>query len=181
MNLESLFHFFFEHRYLLVMFFLTYLLTRALPLKKTKHDKKIKTADYVIKKIGNFTPPQKLGYLRKIDPYSFEELIMTCLERKGFPIKRNERYSNDGGIDGRFFVNGEMYLIQAKRYQKEIRYDHLEEFSNILSRQNCKGLFVHTGKTPKNISERNINMDNITIISGSRLLALFDTDVKLKF
>lgn len=181
MNLESLFHFLNEHRYLLAVFFLTYLLIFAFRQKNTKHAKKIKTADYVIKRIADFTPPQKLGYLRKIDPYSFEELIMTCLERKGFPIKRNERYSNDGGIDGRFFVNGEMYLIQAKRYQKDIRYDHLEEFSNILEKNNCKGLFVHTGKTPKNISLRNINMERITIISGGRLLELLKNEIKLKF
>ncbi|MCX8966586.1 MULTISPECIES: restriction endonuclease [Erwiniaceae] len=181
MTTESLIKLAFEYRYLIIVFLTLLLITRALRRKKSRHSKKIKTADYVLKRISQFTPPQKLGYLRKIDPYSFEELIMTCLEKKGFPIKRNERYSNDGGIDGRFFVNGEMYLIQAKRYQKDIRYDHLEEFSNILEKNNCKGLFVHTGKTPKNISLRNINMEKITIISGGRLLELLNSEIKLKF
>ena len=149
--------------------------------KRNRHKRKIKTADFVMNRIDGFSPPQKIAYLRKIDPYSFEELILTCLEKKGFPIKRNERYTGDGGIDGKFFHNGELYLIQAKRYQKEIRYDHLSEFSKLLEDHQCKGIFVHTGRTPKNIKARDINMKNMTIVSGDRLIRLLDTEIKLNF
>lgn len=173
--------FFITHKTILIPIVVTIWVVSLCFPKKNKHQRKIRTADFVLKRISEFSAPQKIAYLRKVDPYSFEELILTCLERKGFPIKRNERYSGDGGIDGKFFHNGELYLIQAKRYQKEIRYAHLSEFSQLLAQHNCKGIFVHTGTTPKNIKERNINMNNMTIVSGGRLIRLLDTEIKLDF
>lgn len=180
-QIDTLFRIFAEHKLILIALFCAFWVISLMFPKGNRHKRKIKTADFVIKRIDDFSPSQKIAYLRKIDPYSFEELILTCLERKGFSIKRNERYSGDGGIDGKFFHNGELYLIQAKRYQKEIRYAHLSEFSKLLEQYNCKGIFVHTGTTPKNIKERNINMNNMTIVSGGRLIRLLDTENKLTF
>lgn len=146
--------------------------------KKTRHDRKIKTADYILSRIQEFNEPQKIAYLRKVDAYAFEELILTCMERKGFPIQRNKSYSGDGGIDGRFFIDGKLHYIQAKRYSAEIRYEHIEAFAKILKQNNCKGIFVHTGKTPNNIRQRKIDMTDMIIVSGSRLIKLLNTEIK---
>lgn len=159
---------------LAVICFVLKLLTK----RKTRHQRKIQTADFILNRIKDFSEGQKIAYLRKVDPYSFEELILTCLERKGFPIQRNKRYSGDGGIDGRFFIEGKLNLVQAKRYSGEIRYEHVGEFAELLKEYGCNGIFVHTGKTPRNISLRNIDMSAITIISGSRLIDLLNTERK---
>lgn len=36
-------------------------------------------------------------YLRKINPYVFEELLLLAFERRGMRVIRNSRYSGDGG------------------------------------------------------------------------------------
>ncbi len=66
---------------------------------------------------------QILAYLRKIDPTTFEEMILELAERAGCLVRRNTRYSGDGGIDGRFHLPGERrpWIVQAKRYRAAIR------------------------------------------------------------
>ena len=61
-------------------------------------------------------PGRQIHYLRQVNPFLFEEMILTALKRHGFKIKRNRRYTGDGGIDGQAWWNGQHYLIQAKRY-----------------------------------------------------------------
>ncbi|HCF30762.1 MAG TPA: hypothetical protein DEV81_27020, partial [Cyanobacteria bacterium UBA11049] len=45
--------------------------------------------------------PVAIATLRRLDPYVFEELLLTCCQDQGWEIERNFRYTNDGGIDGR--------------------------------------------------------------------------------
>lgn len=117
-------------------------------------------------------PGRKFAYLRKIDPFTFEEMILEALEIRGHKVKRNHRYTGDGGIDGRAWLNGELYLIQAKRYSGHITPAHVREFSHLVNNHGCQGLFVHTGKTG-DASRTLTNADpNISIISGQRLLDL---------
>lgn len=63
---------------------------------------------------------QRMSYLRKINPYVFEELLLLAFERQGYAVQRNASYSGDGGLDGRVHINGECWLIQAKRYSRAI-------------------------------------------------------------
>ncbi|WP_199192296.1 restriction endonuclease [Chlorogloea sp. CCALA 695] len=58
-----------------------------------------------------------IAILRKMNPYAFEELLLTCCQNQGWKIERNFKYSNDGGLDGRVTIAGRLYLIQAKRYR----------------------------------------------------------------
>ncbi len=116
-------------------------------------------------------PDHQVAYLRKVNPFVFEEMILTAIKRQGHQIKRNKRYTGDGGIDGRCFIKGKEYLIQAKRYSNHINAQHVIEFAGICKRHNAKGLFVHTGKTgakSKDVAHRT----NIEMISGERLLNL---------
>jgi restriction system protein len=118
-------------------------------------------------------PGRVFAYLRKVDPYRFEEMILSELERRQIRITRSRRYSGDGGIDGQFFHEGELWLIQAKRYSNLIKPDHVWTFEAICQRSRARGLFVHTGKTPKRLRSMDRQCGLVRIISGQELLKLF--------
>ena len=124
-------------------------------------------------KINNENKGWLFSYLRKIDPFVFEELILHTFKMKGFKIKRNKKYTGDGGIDGKVVINNQLYLIQAKRYSNFINPRHIENFASLCKSYNTKGFFIHTGKTgpeSKNITKQ---FKNIEIISGSKLFDFF--------
>jgi restriction system protein len=123
------------------------------------------------------TPEQKISFLRGVDPFVFEEMILTTLKKRGYKIIRNKRYTGDGGIDGQVFINGHHYLIQAKRYKAHISAAHVQEFAQICRRRKARGLFVHTGKTGKQAAA-NAAAAKMEMISGQRLLDMFDTSHK---
>ena len=119
------------------------------------------------------SPAQQFSFLRKVDPFIFEEMILTSLADTGAKIKRNHRYTGDGGIDGRATIKGTKYLIQAKRYKGHISAQHVKEFADICRRQRKKGLFIHTGKTGKQ-AWNNASGDQVTVISGAKMLGLMN-------
>tara|TARA_B100001989_G_C24539729_1_gene466792 strand:+ start:1916 stop:2440 length:525 start_codon:yes stop_codon:yes gene_type:complete len=117
------------------------------------------------------TPQEQFYYLRGLDAFVFEEMILTSLKRKGFIIVRNDGYTGDGGVDGRAYFNDQHFLIQAKRYKGHIKANDIEEFSKICERRKGRGLFVHTGKTGD--KAKTLAKDKkMEIVSGARLLAL---------
>ena len=116
-------------------------------------------------------PGQQFAYLRKLDPFVFEELLLSAFERQGHIAIRNKRYTGDGGIDGKVVINKQPFLVQAKRYKGYIQASHVAEFALLCRQQKCSGLFIHTGKTGKTAYVAQCSTD-IKIISGSRLLAL---------
>ena len=126
------------------------------------------------------TPPKQFYYLRSLDPFVFEEMVLIALERHGYKVIRNKRYTGDGGIDGRAYLNGQHYLIQSKRYRKHINAAHVEAFAQICKRRKGRGLFVHTGRTGAQ-SRRVANHTNVEIISGARLLKLLSGPAKPAF
>lgn len=140
--------------------------------RRLRHRKKIKTAKALIRMFRSWESldkePRIIGYLRKIDPLVFEELVLTALKDLGAKIKRNTRYTGDGGIDGSFKLNGYKWLVQAKRYSGAINPQHILEFSEVCNGH--KGLFVHTGRTGK--KSKDALSPNISIISGDRLVGL---------
>ena len=147
--------------------------------KKRKHKNKIITADKVILKVksfeGEFRNQRTLSYLRKIDPYVFEELILNCFELKGFKVIRNKSYSGDGGLDGMVIETNKKFLIQAKRYSNSIKTSHIEDFSTLIFNTNADGgYFIHTGKTSVKAYD-NYKNSNIKIISGQKLIDFITT------
>ncbi|ASI21392.1 restriction endonuclease (plasmid) [Aeromonas media] len=138
--------------------------------RKGRHEVRIEQSGSVLAKIrGIPTWQARIAYLRKIDPYTFEELILSALELQGLTIIRNKSYSRDGGIDGKAVIGGELVLIQAKRYKKFISTDHVRAFAEQCRQQECKGLFIHTGRTPKSAWHA-IKGSHVTIISGPQLV-----------
>lgn len=116
-----------------------------------------------------YSKNQVLHYLRKIDPFVFEEALLSLFQERGFKIKRNRKYTGDGGSDGLIWINGKKTHIQAKRYKSYINKSHMQEFINLTEREKSLGIFIHTGKTGKEtlkLAEDN----NILIISGMNLI-----------
>lgn len=112
-----------------------------------------------------------IPYLRKISPYVFEELVLLAYEKKGYKVKRNRRYSGNGGIDGHVMMNKVWIPIQAKRYKSHIKRKHVLDFENLIVRRNKPyGLFIHTGRTGK--GSRGNEFPHVQIVSGERLLDL---------
>ena len=118
--------------------------------------------------------PAALHYarLRAMDPLAFEELLLEAFERRGHKVIRNPRYTGDGGVDGEVIINGERWLIQAKRYRDAIRPEHVREFAMLCATRRRRGMFIHTGRTGGMSRTVVLSADGIEIVSGQRLLAL---------
>jgi restriction system protein len=131
--------------------------------------------------IGQLNLPFVLAYLRKIDPFVFEELLLTCFERQGFSIRRNERYTGDGGVDGCIWLHREMYLVQALRYKDSINPVHIEEFGRVIqSRGAVGGYFVHTGRTGEKSKDLLRQYPQIQVISGQKLVEFIGRSALLR-
>lgn len=163
--------------YLLPLVLFLYLLWNGGRRRKRRHERKQAQARRVIDKINTFPAfGQKLAYLRKIDAFTFEELLLEGFERRGFEVIRNRRYTGDGGIDGRVIIDGETWLIQAKRYTDYIAVGHVRDFQQLLETRRCRGFFCHTGKT-RSGTKNLISQDaRLFLISGQRLLDLIAQD-----
>ncbi len=141
--------------------------------KKFSPRYRVAIASKTIKRIRklNLSNPEILSYLRKIDPFVFEEMLLTLLKENGYKIKRNKRYTGDGGSDGQVWLNGVHYHVQAKRYKSHISKQHMVEFIELTKREKSKGLFIHTGRTGK-ATKSLADEYRIEIISGDALCHL---------
>lgn len=149
---------------------------------KIRHNRRIKKAKQISKKLLEIKKNNNdnykaisFSYLRKINPFVFEELILSSIEKQGKIIKRNKSYSNDGGLDGIFYDKkyGKI-LIQSKRYKSYITKRHVEEFLKIVKKNNYKGIFVHTGKTGK--YTKLLEDKNVCFVSGEYLIDIINND-----
>lgn len=144
------------------------------PVESRRHKARRREAERVrdLLSRGGFSTAQGIAYLRKINPYAFEELILDGFEKAGYSVKRNRSYSGDGGVDGRVTRNGEEYLVQCKRYRGHISRQDVEDFSRVCTRERKRGFFVHTGKTGEGSWETAGQFGNVDIVSGRRMLAV---------
>jgi restriction system protein len=159
---------------LLVVFVLLFVFAPSL-FYFSRHERKIQNGRKILAKLQTFSNPTSIiSYLRKIDPFVFEELLLSAFQEKGFRVKRNRKYTGDGGIDGQVFKNKVHYLVQAKRYSGYVSAKHIEEFSKVVIKKRADvGLFVHTGKTGKSNFDR---FENVKIVSGEALVRLILVD-----
>lgn len=149
------------------------IITKFFPRQNRRHKRYQRYAVNIYNKIKTLEyEGQKLNYLKKINPYVFEELILYALLQKGHKIIRNKSYSNDGGIDGKFYIENQLYFIQAKRYQNHINKKHVIDFEKTVIENNVKGIFCHTGRTGKGSKEFIYKSNYIELYSGSKLLKL---------
>lgn len=160
-----------DHYYLLISLF-CFAIALIYYRGPSRHKRNVKAATKIINKLREIdNPGARLSYLRKIDPFVFEELILTGFKSKGYKIKRNKRYTGDGGIDGRVKKDGKWYLVQAKRYSNSINPSHVLEFDSVIKKHKAAGgFFVHTGRTGAKSLE--YKTDCIEFVSGDKLLTL---------
>jgi|SRR5690554_1054903 len=147
-------------------------------LKKNSHRRRIKRGEKILLILNSFEHDgAKINYLKKIDPFVFEELILSAFEKKGYRIKRNKRYTGDGGIDGIVYdQNKRSFLIQCKRYKDHIKKQDLIEFKELIKSKNFDGgYFCHTGRTSKT-SLFNYRESNLHILSGDKLIKLITSN-----
>lgn len=139
-----------------------------------KHQKYIRQSQLVLYRFQSESTsiglPKALGMLRKMNPYAFEELLLTCCRERGWQIERNFRYTNDGGIDGRVTIAGKLYAIQAKRYRGYVNPQHIEDFYHAIQSEGAVGgFFIHTGRTGA-ASKDLIHHFQIHLLSGQKLV-----------
>lgn len=145
-------------------------------VRKNSHKKRIKSAKKVLKLINTaktLDKPEKIfAYLRKVDPFVFEELLLLAFKKRGFKVIRNHRYTGDGGIDGMVVLPSKQKIaIQAKRYQNYINIQHVQRFYYDLYYKGCAGgYFIHCGKTGKGVYQD--MPKTIKLISGQKLIDL---------
>jgi restriction system protein len=142
---------------------------------KVPHQWRIRKAYKVLARLREMEQKGRgyqFGFLRSayVDPYTFEETILTSFLKRKVRIQRNRRYSGDGGIDGRIWVGGQLVLIQAKRYSNHINPKHVVEFDSLCNRHKAFGVFIHTGRTGEGSKEA--LTARLDIVSGDRLINL---------
>lgn len=125
---------------------------------------------------NRFEPDKKLAYvlgeLRRVNPFVLEDLYLHCFEECGCQVER-PTYTNDGGIDGAFWVEKDFFLVQSKRYKDFIEPEHIGDFDAVIKEHPYAlgGFFFHTGRT--NIESHYYlekAKDRIIFMSGSRLV-----------
>ena len=171
-----------------VVVFITglYALTQPSVHQSQRHGRNQATARRVLARLaeirhqtGSQTDRQvvrQIAYLRKIDPYVVEELVLEAFERQGYRVARNKRYSGDGGLDGQVWDrNGQRLLVQSKRYNGPVRREHMVQFSQLIAGQGSQvgGYFIHTGRTPKPVALL-AQTGNVTILDVARLIAFIE-------
>lgn len=147
------------------------------------HRRRIRQARRVLKKIRPWLnepsgPARVFGYLRKVDPLTFEELTLQSFVDMGWRVRRGTRYSGDGGVDGHVRMPGDPYwtAIQCKRYSQAINPSHVREFAALVFPG--RGLFVHTGRTGHQSKEA---ATGVMFISGQRLTDLIAGRLEFPF
>ena len=143
-------------------------------LPSNKHQQNIRRAELVLKRLRDRSTvvqlPKALGILRKMNPYAFEELLLTCCHEQGWKIERNFKYTGDGGLDGRVTIARKLYLIQAKRYRGYIKPKHIRDFYQVIQGGKVHGgFFIHTGRTGE-LANQLLREYQISLLSGQRLV-----------
>lgn len=142
------------------------------PVSRSKHWFNIRLSHKKLNALKRIPhPAQQMTYCKKINPYVFEEMVLSALAKAGHKIARSASYSGDNGKDGEVVIRGQRYYVQSKCYTNHIKAEHVKAFALLCQKKRVKGLFVHTGKTGK--LARTQAMQHVDIISGNRLLKLF--------
>lgn len=127
-----------------------------------------------IKALGGDGPSREVFViLRNLPAFAFEEVVLLEFERRCFRVRRGAR-TNDGGVDGEVLMNGTWELIQCKRYTGFIDVSQVVEFAHVCAARKTRGLFIHTGKTPKGAwAALAANRSVVRLISGAKLVDFF--------
>ena len=166
-------------RFLVTFVLICLLISWVLRRRGSGHGRKIRQSARVLKKLASIPhPAARLNYLRAINPYVFEELLLTAFAALGNPISRNKRYSGDNGLDGRVKLDGKWTYLQAKRYRGYVKLEHIREFNQLCERSKQPGIFIHTGKTGSGVWK--VCSPLVHVVSGENLVDFIDRAIVAK-
>lgn len=153
-------------------------LLNAVRLRRlTEHRRRIAQSRAVLRAVRQFTgegyAARCLAYLRSVDPLVFEEVVLSALEDAGLFVLRNQRYSGDGGIDGRVWLPGQgWYAVQSKRYGGHVNHHHVAAFGEAICHHGFgAGLFLHTGRSGAAVYPH-LTKSKVVLVSGASLVKL---------
>ena len=132
---------------------------------------------------GDALSARTIGYLRYLDPFVFEEVVLTCFEESGAAVWRNSRYTGDGGVDGHVhWPDRRVWApVQVKRFCGHVCRSDVIAFHELLERRGCRaGLFVHSGRTSEDLRNA-FRGTELKILSGERLARLVRDPVTFAF
>lgn len=159
----------------IVALILLVLLARAIqaPVRHRWRRRQAKTMCAAFRGCDASQPPGRIyARLRAMDPLAFEELLLESFASRGHKVRRNRRYTGDGGIDGQVIIAGQLWLIQAKRYAGAIRPEHVTAFGAVCRARSLPGIFIHTGRTGELSRAALAGCEHLELVSGGRLIAL---------
>ncbi|WP_428413932.1 restriction endonuclease [Legionella sp.] len=142
-------------------------------IRKKSHQKRVKQAMRVFQTLQRpefkQAPGKLFSYIRTLDPFVFEELLLLAFKSRGLKVIHNKRYTGDGGIDGMVVLpSTHRIAILAKRYQQHIKVQHLHDFSRAIQAFGCHGgYFIHCGKSGPAAYQQ--LPKGISLISGNNL------------
>lgn len=118
-----------------------------------------------------------LDKLKTIDPYYFEQIVLTLLHRMWYGDMIETKKSSDGWIDGIINEDAlwlEKIYIQTKRYtDKHVRELEIRNFIGAMAWRTQKGVFVTTSSFEAKVYERVKELwSTIILIDGLRLVDL---------
>ena len=123
-----------------------------------------------------------LEYVKNIDPYKFEILVIDLLQAMGYGGNREEaaqvtKKSGDGGIDG--IINEDRLgldkiYVQAKKWEGNVTISAIRDFGGtLLAHTAQKGILITTSDFPKSAHDYCEKIDRtIILINGKRLTEL---------
>ena len=146
-----------------------------LGVRKASQRRRVKAASVLLKQLSDpgMSDAYRCGIIRKTDPFVVEEAILTAFQRAGYKIRRNKRYTGDGGIDGWVKIGRRWHAVQAKRYSRSINPAHVVDFAEVCRKKRCRGVFFHFGRTGPKSHEAFARSHNLLRISGGHALDLF--------
>lgn len=141
------------------------------------HRRRVRRSRHVLREIrrwrGDDVHARLFGYMRRLDPLVFEEVVLTALEDGGRLVLRNRAYTGDQGIDGWVRLSGFGWVpLQVKRFKSHVDNRAVEALGEIVRVRACAaGLFVHTGRSGTGVY-RHLRSGRVVLISGQRLVDL---------
>lgn len=169
----------YELPYILIAPSCLILIILALPKRKFKSWRvkaSKKWLDNFRKNKLKYTPAQRFKFIRDVDYYLFEDILMSCFEERGYSVIRT-KLSWDEGSDGYVTINKVHMAVQAKRYKGRISKQHVKDLHSLVQRKRKvkKGIFIHTGKSSGPILDYIKSEQELDMISGvDRLIKFLD-------
>jgi restriction system protein len=156
--------------------------TPATPEIETDSQTPTEKIDSLVANLKQKLAQDLMEYLKGIDPYKFESLVLDLLQAMGYGGNREEaaqvtRKAKDGGIDG--IINEDRLgldkiYVQAKKWEGNVTISAIRDFGGtLLANSAHKGIFITTSDFPKTAHEYVEKIDRtIILINGKRLTEL---------